>query len=559
MAARVSAAVMAAATLMTSVAYADEPYTGYNYDWWGDPVPSQNGYVVDQIYTGNDMGAGSLTEPSDMFFSDNNDLFIADTSYKAEGATDTMKGRIVVTDSDFNLKYTVESLDFSAVEEWYSLKESELKTGAITQADFNKFTNPYFNGPTGVYVDIDEGKETIYVADNANDRVVQFTVDEIGSDEHKLAVGKVEMVFTRPKSNMYDSSITFNPDKVLVDAAKNVYICIKSITKGAVVFSKEGDFNGYFGANRVEATGEVLMNAFWKLIFNREQAKRMRRSVPVEISNFDIDEDNFIYTVTESKTVTTDVLKKLNSAGTNIFTNLGYSDYTFGDALTKYYRNKTYTSQITDVDIGENGVINLLDVATGRVFQYDDECQLLFIFGGIGQQKGTFTTPNAVESLGDKIYVLDGRKASVTVFKQTEFGAIVHNAITLFNRGKYEEARQPWEEAIRRDSNYWLAYIGLGNAYLNEGDYDTAMKYFYYNSKSGYNDAFKSWRMNFIRDNFTLFAVIIIVLLIVIYVFSSWKNKRRLKKRAEQERIFKEKNKGKEDVFQPYGAHQHCR
>ena len=86
-----------------------------------------------------------------------------------------MKGRIVVTDSDFNLKYTVESLDFSAVEEWYSLKESELKTGAITQADFNKFTNPYFNGPTGVYVDIDEGKETIYVADNANDRVVQFT------------------------------------------------------------------------------------------------------------------------------------------------------------------------------------------------------------------------------------------------------------------------------------------------------------------------------------------------------------------------------------------------
>ena len=150
MAARVSAAVMAAATLMTSVAYADEPYTGYNYDWWGDPVPSQNGYVVDQIYTGNDMGAGSLTEPSDMFFSDNNDLFIADTSYKAEGATDTMKGRIVVTDSDFNLKYTVESLDFSAVEEWYSLKESELKTGAITQADFNKFTNPYFNGPTGV-------------------------------------------------------------------------------------------------------------------------------------------------------------------------------------------------------------------------------------------------------------------------------------------------------------------------------------------------------------------------------------------------------------------------
>ncbi len=548
MAATATAAVLAATTLVTTVANADEPYTGYNYDWWGDPVPSQNGYVVDQIYTGNDMGAGSLTEPGDMFFSDNEDLYIADTAYKADGATDSMKGRIVVTDSDFNLKFTVESLDFSEVQEWYDLKGSELNSGAISQSDYNKYTNAYFNGPSGVFVDTTEDYDVIYVADNANDRVVQFIVDEIGDDEHKTSVGKVQMVYTRPESSMYDSSITFNPDKVLVDAAKNVYICIKSITKGAVVFSKEGDFNGYFGANRVEATGEVIMNAFWKLIFNREQAKRMRRSVPVEISNFDIDDDNFIYTVTESKTVTTDVLKKLNSAGTNIFTNLGYSDYTFGDALTKYYRNKTYTSQITDVDIGDNGVINLLDVATGRVFQYDDECQLLFIFGGIGQQKGTFTTPNAVESLGDKIYVLDGRKASVTVFKQTEFGAIVHNAITLFNKGKYEEAREPWEEAIRRDSNYWLAYIGLGNAYLNEGDYETAMKYFYYNSKTGYNDAFKSWRMNFIRDNFTLFAAIIILLLLAIYIISSVKNKRRIKRRAEQERLFKEQNKGKEDV-----------
>lgn len=545
---RVSAAVLAAITLTTSVAYADEPYTGYNYDWWGDPVPSQNGYVVDQIYTGADMGAGSLTEPSDMFFSDSEYLFIADTSYKGEGFSDSMKGRIVVTDSDFNLQYTVESLDFSGVQEWYDEQTAQFNAGTLNQADYNKYTNLYFNGPTGVFVDTDEDVDTIYVADNANDRVVQFKVEEINNDEHKTAVGKVEMVYTRPASNMYDSTATFNPDKVLVDAAKNVYICIKSITKGAVVYSKEGDFNGYFGANRVETTSEVLLNAFWKMIFNREQAKKMRRSVPVEISNFDIDDDNFIYTVTESKTTTTDVLKKLNSGGTNIFTNLGYSDYIFGDSLTVYYRNKTYTSQITDVDIGENGVINLLDVATGRVFQYDDECQLLFIFGGIGTQKGTFTTPNAVESLGDKIYVLDGRKASVTVFKQTEFGAIVHEAITLFNKGKYQEAQEPWEEALRRDSNYWLAYIGLGNAYLNQGDYETAMDYFYYNSKTGYNDAFKSWRMNFIRDNFTLFAAIIIVLLIAIYIISSIRNKQRMKRRAEQERLFKEKNKGREDV-----------
>lgn len=547
-AARVTAAAMAAVTLMTSVAYADEPYDGYNYDWWGDPVPSQNGYVVDKVITGADIGVGNLSEPSDMFFSDLGDLYLADSAYKPTSGSENAKGRIIATDENFQLKFTVESLDFSGVQDWLDMKNSELNTGAISQADFNKITNLSFNGPTGVYVDVDEGESTIYVADNSNDRVVAFTVDEIGTDEYKTSVGKVKVVYTRPDASMYDSSVTFNPSKVLVDAAKNVYVCIKSITKGAVVFSKEGDFNGYFGANRVEATGEVLMNAFWKLIFSREQAKKMRRSVPVEISNFDIDSDNFIYTVTESKSADTDILKKLNSAGTNIYTNLGYSDYTFGDALTKYYRGQTYSSQITDIDVSADGTINLLDLKTGRVFQYDDECQLLFIFGGIGQQKGTFNIVNAVESRGSNVYVLDGRKCSITVFKQTEFGSIVHNAIALFNRGKYEEARQPWEEALRRDSNYWLAYIGLGNAYLNEGDYDTAMKYFYYNSKSGYNDAFKSWRMNFIRDNFTVFAIIILVLLVGIYVLSTWRNKVRARKRTEQEKLFKERNKGKEDV-----------
>lgn len=535
---RAAAAVMAGVMLMSSVAYADEPYDGYNYDWWEDPVPSQNGYVVDKVITGANIGVGDLKEPGDMFISESQQIYIADTAYTNNETSG--KGRIVVTDSDFKLIAAIESLDLSGVSDWVAEQDARLKAQELTEANYKKITDVYFDGPSGVFVDDDD---IVYVADNANDRVVSFTIEGEGTS----AVGKVLHIYTRPESDVYDASTTFNPSKVLVDAAKNVYVCIKSITKGAVVFSENGEFNGYFGANRVEATADVLLNAFWKLIFNREQIKKMKKNVPVEISNFDIDDDNFIYTVTESKTVETDVIKKLNSAGTNIFINLGYSENNFGDALTKYYRGQTYSSQITDVDVGENGVINLLDLKTGRVFQYDDECNLLFIFGGIGSQKGTFRTVNSVESMGTNVYVLDGRKASITVFKQTEFGSIVHEAITLFNRGKYEEAREPWEEVLRRDSNYWLAYIGLGNAYLNEGLYEEAMEYFVYNSKVGYNDAFKGWRMDFIRDNFTIIAVIIIGLLALVYVVSSVKGKMRAKKRAEAERIFKEQNKGKEE------------
>lgn len=535
---RASAAVMAGVMLMSSVAYADEPYDGYNYDWWGDPVPSQNGYVVDKVITGADIGVGDLKEPGDMFVSENNMVYIADTAY-TNSATDG-KGRIVVTDSNFKLEAAIEYLDFSNVQDWVAEQDKKLDDELMTEANHKKITDIYFDGPSGVFVDEDD---VVYVADNANDRVVSFTIEGEGLD----AYGKVKHVYTRPDSDVYDASTTFNPSKVLVDAANNVYVCIKSITKGAVVFSESGEFNGYFGANRVEATADVLLNAFWKLIFNREQIKKMKKNVPVEISNFDIDSDNFIYTVTESKTVETDIIKKLNSAGTNIFINLGYSENTFGDYLTKYYRGQTYSSQITDVDIGENGTINLLDLKTGRVFQYDNECNLLFIFGGIGAQKGTFRTVNAVESMGTNVYVLDGRKASITAFKQTEFGSIVHEAITLFNRGKYAEARIPWEEVIRRDSNYWLAYIGLGNAYLNEGLYDEAMEYFEYNSKVGYNDAFKGWRMDFVRDNFTLIAVVLVGLLAAVYIIASVRGKMRAKKRAEAEKLFKAQNKGRED------------
>ncbi len=122
----------------------------------------------------------------------------------------------------------------------------------------------------------------------------------------------------------------------------------------------------------------------------------------------------------------------------------------------------------------------------------------------------------------------------------------MHEAITLFNTGKYAESVGPWNEVLRRDSNYWWAYVGLGNAYLNQNDFETAMDYFYYNSRMGYNEAFKGWRMAFIRENFTLFAVIIILLLAAIYVISSVRGRQRAKKKAAADKLLREQQKKEE-------------
>lgn len=495
LAAGAMAAVIASSALVVT-ASADEPYTGYGYDWWGDPIPSQNGYVVDKVVSGPDMGVNAFGELTDMFVDE-----VTGDFYLVDSKNDT----VVVTNEKFD-KESAKVIDTLYYGDEWSEEDS-----IIDQTTFNS--------PSGIFVTHKDDKTLIYVADFDNDRVVAIYPD-----------GEIWMEYTRPSSDLYDAEVTFNPSKVVVDNAYNVYVVIKSITMGAVQFSMDGTFNGYYGANRVEQTAEVIANAFWKMIMTREQIMKMKRAVSVEISNVDIDEDGFIYTVTENKNANTDVLKKMNPAGTNIFTNLGYDEYTYGDYLSVYYRGKTYESMICDVDIDSEGNVLLLDFATGRVFQYNEECELLFIFGGLGTQKGTFTSVTAVESYNGKIYVTDSRKNSVTVFKQTEFGGIVHEAMNLFDEGLYTESKEPWEEVLRRDANYWLAYIGLGNAYLQLGEFETAMDYFYYNSRGGYNRAFKDYRINFIRENFTTFIVIIAVVVLALIVLSHVIKRRKAKK-----------------------------
>ena len=510
-------------TALGAAASADEPYTGYNYDWWGDPIPSQNGFVVDKVIDGTDLGLDKLdysdlstsvranmlglNEPSDIFVDQTTGRFYI---------VDSKNNRIVITDNTFAPEVTkvVTELHYG-------------KTFPESQSVIKKTT---FKTPRGIYVRTNsDGVKLIYVADYDNNRVVAFDEDL-----------EIAMEYTRPSSDVYDANVTYNPSKVIVDSAFNVYVIVPSITQGSVQFSADGTFNGYYGANRVEATAEVIAQQFWKLIYSREQIIAMRRSVAMEIANIDIDKEGFIYTVTENKSADTDVLKKLNPAGTNIFVNLGYDEVTFGDYAQRYYKGKSYASAITDVDIDEEGNIFLLDFATGRVFQYTNECDLLFIFGTrgpqgtYGTQKGTFMSVSAIETYKGKVYVVDSRKNNITVFKQTEFGGIVQNAIKLFNEGLYDDAKGPWEEVLRRDANYWLAYIGLGNAYLNQNEYGTAMDYFYRTSRAGYNRAFKSFRIEFIRANFTWMLMIVLGLIVLLIVLSYVRKYLKKKKAAEK-------------------------
>ena len=478
-------------TLLTTFASADEPYSAYQYDWYGDVLPSQNGYVATSAVRGEDIeGCGALKNPNDMFISADRKFYIADTD----------NNRIVVLDENFKF--------IKAITE---VKEAD---GTVTT----------LNKPEGVFVTDDND---IYIADTLNERV-------IGMDQDC----KIFASFFKPDVEAYDKD-AFQPKKIIVDKSNNVFVLVNNITLGALEFTYDKvnnvvAFKCFYGANRVEETAEVIKNKIFSIFLSDEQMAKRKRSAPVEFSNFDIDADGFVYTVTKASSAekTTDILKKLNPGGTNIFADMGYSSNSYGNSTSRYFGGKNYFSKINDVDVSANGVINIIDQETNKVFQYNEDCDLLFEFGGTGNQVGLFAVPVAVESLDEKVFVLDMRKASITTFERTQFGEYVHDAVALHLKGLYDEAKDLWEEVLRRDGNYWFAYVGVGRAYLNDGEYETAMYYFNRRSLKGYNKAFKYYRQQFIRENFTAMAIGLIGIVVVIFALKKFL-KYRKKKKAE--------------------------
>ncbi len=467
----VSAAALTVSALAVNVS-ALEAYDPYSYDRWGDPVASQAGYTAEKYVDGEIIGCGNFLEPADMYISHDELMYIADKG----------NNRIVITDLDFNLKG--EMKEFSYNGETLTLKK-----------------------PTGVFVDQYTGY--IYICDTENDRVIKCDKN-----------GNVDRLFEKPTSELYDQNLTYNPSKVLVDKAGNVYVVVKSQTKGAVMFNAEGEFLGFYGANRVEQTAEVLANAFWNLISTEAQRERSAKQTPIGFSNFDIDDDGFIFTVTDSQDIQTDLVKKLNPRGDNILDSLGVADMTFGDIPPAYYSIYSKRSSLTDIDLGPNGELNILDFQHGRIFQYDKECWLLFIMGGTGDQLGLFQAASAIESHDNHLYVLDSRKNNLTIFTRTVFGEIVTNAANLYNDGLYEESLEPWQNVLKYDGNYRRAYIGIGNALYNKYEYEEAMKYFKISiSRGRYNRAFEGYRDQWLKANYMTLIVVIVVLVILIIVY----------------------------------------
>lgn len=467
--------------------YAESSYPGYVYDSWDKVVPSPNGYLPCDYITGKEIGIGDFKEPQDLYVDRHkNELYIADSG----------NNRIVVVNSDFKVINVFEK---------FILDDRELA----------------LNNPKGIFV-TKEGN--IYIADQGNGRVV--VADKLGT---------VLKIIEKPESDIIPDGFVYSPEKVAVDSHGIIYVQAYGVYQGLISFNYDGKFLGYFGSNRVELSFSQIRDLFWRKFFSKKQKEAMLRYVPVEYSNVYIGEDNFKYVTVRHSPNSLNEIKKLNNlginilrAGSNVSSNKYGNSINYGDGLGVWIGRNKVDTVFVDINVDSEGFISVLDATRGRVFQYDQESNLLFIFGGKGSQLGTFKSPVALETFNNEILVLDSEKANITRFSVTSFGEMVRDAIKLYNDGLYEQALGPWREVIKRNSNYELACTGIGKALYNKAtkeNYKEAMKYFRLaNNKKGYSDAFRQYSIEVVRDKFGIFATGILVIWLIIILFK-YRNK----------------------------------
>lgn len=421
------------------------------------------------------------------------------------------EGKIYLLDGDGSCLYILNS-DYSTASVISSVISGDEKL------DFQK--------AKGVYVD---DNFQIFIADTENARVLK--IDRKGELLSELK---------KPESDQIPEDFEFRPIKIATDNSDNLYVLSDGSFYGAMMFNSQGEFLSFYGANKV-ASGvkEVFENLYNRIFMNNEKRASLTKQLPYQFTDLYADSLGFIYTTTGQTNAFSSndkgQIKRLNPGGYNV---LFSEDVSFGDqesikVITKD-GSETRNKDLLSLAVDKDGFVYALDSIYGRVFVYDSDNQLLGVFGGgvgSGTQKGSFYSPCAIELYGDKVFVCDTLKNTLTVFSITPYGSALKKARALTLAGEYAASKPLWQEVLKQDKNSQLAYTGLAFAYLEEDNRTLAEEY----AKTGlnrevYEQVFKTNRTAFLRENFALvFAGIALGMVLLIGMLVVLKKKGLLK------------------------------
>src|SRR5699024_2012279 len=99
-------------------------------------------------------------------------------------------------------------------------------------------------------------------------------------------------------------------------------------------------------------------------------------------------------------------------------------------------------------------------------------------FGQQGEKFGNAKTPVAISMLDDQVVLLDKGLNQLTIFEPTFYGKLIRDAVIYSDLGEEEKSSMYWQEVLKLNNNLEQAHIGIGKAYLRNGDNYEAMMSF---------------------------------------------------------------------------------
>jgi len=468
------------------------------------PELSYESYTYWQDYAGQEKKAvycKPMYEPS---FAIDNTYLSEEKLFEVNDICTDKNGNLYILDSGAGIIYLLDK-------EYNYLS----KIDVIKKTDGEEY---YFDNAEGIFV-CDNGN--ILIANTAYQTVL--ATDKAGNYLYELTI---------PDSDIIPEGFSYDPIKIAVDSRGYTYVLSQGSFYGALLYSPENTFLGFFGANNVASSlGESLKALFTDLFMTNEKRALSDSRLPYQFVDLVVDNSDFVYTVTgvtdsSSIEVQTDQVKKFNPGGLVVS---GSEPFNYADAAVTKVLNVVKAQDLLGIAVDDNGFIYVVDSTFGRVFVYDRENQLLCVFGGgigRGETLGTFNLPSAIALNGDDVLVADKGHNRITVFKATQYGKLVKQADDTVISGHYNDCKEDWIKILSLDKNSQIAYKSLAKIYLQEEKYDLALDY----AKRGYDKqtyslAFKSVRREILADSFIYIFIGIIILCIGLVVFLKIKAK----------------------------------
>lgn len=448
---------------LSMVCFADSPsaapYYSYEINKDQEAVAAPEGFIESNTFNYQTFGLETPLDTPRDFVATETGFFILDSG----------NSRIIETDNNLNFVNVYET---------------------FTDADGQSIN---FKGARGMDVDINGN---FVIADHANERVLI-----IGKD------GILKNKIVRPDAVLENNNLPFSVNKVKCASNGDIYVNVETMNLGIFVFDSKCRFDKFVANNPVVQTGEVIMQYLYRAFLTTEQIRNRVQSTPLSIYNFCLADNGFMYTVSQNGNshLQSGMVRCMNYTDSNIIN----SQIVFGDLELDSDTNKK--TLFTSVDITENGDIVLLDGGRGKVFFYSSNGYLITVFGGLGEQVGTFGKPVEVRYHNDKVYVLDSLKGTIVEFEPTDYFNTYSKALNLLKERKFDESLEAWKEVNLLNSNSEYAYYGMGLVYDMRGDFKNAMKCFKLaNDRESYSNSFKEYRMQWLAENMIWIVVVIL-------------------------------------------------